>query len=199
MKNLLSLIDEYGIYFVEPVNRLATLYFLKGKFLTSYKLCQLVLWIKPYHVGALSGIIQVCLGMKEPASALVNAWAKRLPDTLNSLSTSDGNSFSISSFFMVSIVSFSSIFPAVDKKDVATSELRDWWVDAAVAIAEERLRESDRRTEDFFGKSETYNSQDAAFPFVNDNIWDSGVSEGGGDGDGDGDDVDGGIEGPAWQ
>merc|ERR1712151_235577 len=40
---LLKLIDEYGVYFTEPMNRLATLYHLQGRLGESYKLCQIIL------------------------------------------------------------------------------------------------------------------------------------------------------------
>jgi len=75
---LLQLTNDYGIYFVEPVNRLATLYFLQGKFQESYKLCQIILKLKPWHFGALSGIVQVCIRNDDLNAA--RAWAgKGLP------------------------------------------------------------------------------------------------------------------------
>mmetsp|Transcript_32252 Transcript_32252/g.78438 ORF Transcript_32252/g.78438 Transcript_32252/m.78438 type:complete len:332 (-) Transcript_32252:186-1181(-) len=60
---LREIIDEYGIFFVEPLNRLATLYYLQSKYEESYRLCLVILKIKPWHFGALSGIVQVCIGM----------------------------------------------------------------------------------------------------------------------------------------
>lgn len=55
---LVGLVEEFGIYFVEPLNRLATLYFLRGRLEESYKLCRVILKIKPWHFGAASGIVQ---------------------------------------------------------------------------------------------------------------------------------------------
>jgi hypothetical protein len=126
-QNLIQLIDEYGIYFVEPVNRLATLYFLQGKLPVSYKLCQLILSIKPYHIGALSGIVQVCINLRDPNEA--REWAKkRLP----SLGVGD------------------------QQQQELESPRRIEWVDWAVVTAKEQLDEAERRTQkDFFGKPDT--------------------------------------------
>jgi hypothetical protein len=126
-RNLIQLIDEYGIYFVEPVNRLATLYFLQGKLPVSYKLCQLILSIKPYHIGALSGIVQVCINLRDPNEA--REWAKkRLP----SLGAGD------------------------QQQQELESPRRIEWVEWAVVTAKEQLDESERRTQkDFFGAPDT--------------------------------------------
>jgi hypothetical protein len=126
-QNLIQLIDEYGIYFVEPVNRLATLYFLQGKLPVSYRLCQLILSIKPYHIGALSGIVQVCIHLRDPNEA--REWAKkRLP----SLGAGD------------------------QQQQQLESPRRIEWVEWAVVTAKERLDEAERRTqEDFFGSPDT--------------------------------------------
>jgi len=75
---LVTLIDHYGLYFVEPVNRLATLFYLQGRYIESYRLCRVVLTIKPWHFGAVSGIVQVCLAMGNKKNAIY--WAdRRLP------------------------------------------------------------------------------------------------------------------------
>jgi len=80
-QSLRELIDEYGVYFVEPLNRLATLYFLQNKFDESYKVCLLILQVKPWHFGALAGIVQVCIGRGDIDGA--RHWAtKRLPNLL---------------------------------------------------------------------------------------------------------------------
>merc|ERR1719203_315785 len=52
---------------VEPANRLATLYFIMGRFGESKKWCERILKARPWHVGALSGVVMVCmkLGDKE--------------------------------------------------------------------------------------------------------------------------------------
>ena len=70
------------MYFVEAVNRLATLYFLQGRFDDSYNLCRVVLHLKPYHIGALSGIVQVCIGRGDREEA--RFWAQRRLPTLAS-------------------------------------------------------------------------------------------------------------------
>lgn len=77
--SLKLLVNEYSIYFVEPINRLATLYYLQGRMEASYHLCRLILLhLKPWHFGALSGIVQVCLALGNRDEA--RYWAtKRLP------------------------------------------------------------------------------------------------------------------------
>ena len=136
-KNLLQLVDEYGIYFVEPVNRLATLYYLQGKLDVSYKLCQIILSSKPYHIGALSGIVQVALGLRDPVAA--RDWAvKRLPSYVPGPIVDKDNN-------------------PIDEEEQPESPRRVEWVERAVATAKERLDQAERRTQDdFFGKPETY-------------------------------------------
>jgi len=75
---LLSLIEEHGIHWAEPVNRLATLYYMQGRIDEARALCELVLETKPWHFGALSGIVMVCTAQSDAAGA--RFWAeKRLP------------------------------------------------------------------------------------------------------------------------
>ena len=75
---LAALIEEYGVYWAEPVNRLATLYFIQGRFEDSETLCQIVLAVKPWHFGALSGIVMVYESLRESQKA--RQWAaRRLP------------------------------------------------------------------------------------------------------------------------
>mmetsp|Transcript_1716 Transcript_1716/g.3130 ORF Transcript_1716/g.3130 Transcript_1716/m.3130 type:complete len:385 (+) Transcript_1716:312-1466(+) len=75
---ILTLIEEHGIYWAEPVNRLATLYYMLGRYVESKALCELVLEIKPWHFGALSGIVMVCTAMNDASGA--RFWAEnRLP------------------------------------------------------------------------------------------------------------------------
>jgi tetratricopeptide (TPR) repeat protein len=75
---ILSLIEEHGIYWAEPVNRLATLYYMLGRYQESKALCELVLEIKPWHFGALSGIVMVCTAMNDASGA--RYWVEnRLP------------------------------------------------------------------------------------------------------------------------
>lgn len=72
---LCQLIQKHGPYFTEPLNRLATLYYLQGRYDASYTLCRLVLHNKPWHVGALSGMVMVCLARNDRLDA--TSWAKR--------------------------------------------------------------------------------------------------------------------------
>jgi hypothetical protein len=73
-----AMMDEYDLHFCEPVNRLATLYFMQGRYEESKTLCEIVLKQKPWHFGALSGIVMVCVGLQDHAGA--RKWAaRRLP------------------------------------------------------------------------------------------------------------------------
>lgn len=135
-KVLREIIDEYGIYFVEPLNRLATLYFLQSKFEESYKLCLVILKVKPWHFGALSGIVQVCIGMGDRDGA--RDWAiKRLPN----------------------IVAGDSFPPFAT--DGPQNPRRKEWVDEQVAFAEKQLKNIERETKRSFGKPDSYASDEA--------------------------------------
>jgi len=73
-----KLIAEHGIYWAEPINRLATLLYRQGRYEESKACCELVLAVKPWHFGALSGIVMVCAGMNDSVNAKI--WAdRRLP------------------------------------------------------------------------------------------------------------------------
>lgn len=75
---LRSLVSKHGVHWAEPLNRLATLYYLQKRYKQSRALCELVLSIKPWHFGALSGIVMVCAEMNDLQGA--TAWAAlRLP------------------------------------------------------------------------------------------------------------------------
>jgi hypothetical protein len=139
-RKLTALIEEYGIYFVEPINRLATLYYLQGRFEDSYKLCQVVIQVKPWHFGALSGIVQVCIGMGDRNAA--RAWAeRRLPNSVTGTS-----------------------FPPF-AEDGPINPRRTEWVEKAVATAKEMLKTSETNTQkSFFGKPEDYYSRKASDP-----------------------------------
>ena len=129
---LVQLIDDFGFYFVEPLNRLATLYFLQGKFQDSYKLCQIILKLKPWHFGALAGIVQVCLGMEDRNAARV--WAeKRLPNIVTETSFSP----------------FSAEAQPVNPR-------RTEWVEEAVEKAKEMLKQAEKTTKQSLGKPEEY-------------------------------------------
>jgi tetratricopeptide (TPR) repeat protein len=75
---LRDLIQEYGVYWVEPVNRLATLYYMQGRLDEAETLCQIVLAVKPWHFGALSGIVMVYAAQADSENARLWA-ASRLP------------------------------------------------------------------------------------------------------------------------
>jgi len=75
---LRSLIEKHSVSWAEPLNRLATLAYLQGKMDESEALCKMVLAVKPWHFGALSGIVLVYVGMNDSQSAF--SWAnRRLP------------------------------------------------------------------------------------------------------------------------
>lgn len=66
----------------EPVNRLATLKYLQGKYEDSAELCETVIDLKPHHFGALSGIV-MC-HMKRGDLQQAHLWAQRqLPSDQN--------------------------------------------------------------------------------------------------------------------
>jgi len=75
---LRRLIQTHGVYWAEPLNRLATLYYIQGRWEEAETLCQMVLAVKPWHFGALSGIVMVYAALHEPVKA--RQWAaRRLP------------------------------------------------------------------------------------------------------------------------
>jgi len=84
---LLKIIQEHGIHWAEPLNRLSILYYMQGRFEESRECCETVLSVKPWHFGALSGVVLVCASMGDIDSA--KQWAtRRLPilrpdDTIN--------------------------------------------------------------------------------------------------------------------
>lgn len=79
---LWSLIRQYGVHWAEPVNRLATLKYMQGRLEESKTLCEVVLQTKPWHFGALSGIVLVCTAMNDATGARM--WAdRRLPPFLS--------------------------------------------------------------------------------------------------------------------
>lgn len=75
---LRGLVEMYGAHWAEPLNRLATLYYLKGRLEEAETLCKMVLAVKPWHFGALSGIVLVYAGLRDSEQARLWA-AKRLP------------------------------------------------------------------------------------------------------------------------
>jgi len=75
---LRRLIEEYGVHFAEPLNRLATIYYLQGRMEEALTLNKMVLAVKPWHFGALSHIVMVYAALGDNQSA--RQWAAfRLP------------------------------------------------------------------------------------------------------------------------
>mmetsp|Transcript_8043 Transcript_8043/g.17442 ORF Transcript_8043/g.17442 Transcript_8043/m.17442 type:complete len:360 (+) Transcript_8043:266-1345(+) len=63
--------DGYNLSnWVEPANRLATLLYLMGRFGESKQWCERILSAKPWHIGALSGVVMVCMKMGDEESVL---------------------------------------------------------------------------------------------------------------------------------
>ena len=135
---LFKLLEDYGIYWVEPLNRLATLYFRQGRLEESYHMCQCVLHLKPWHLGALDGIVEICrlMGNRDEA----RSWAeRRLPNLVASTS-----------------------FPPFITDGPANPE-RARWVHAAIQEAQEALSRLEYQTQrDFLGKAEEYYTQSPA-------------------------------------
>ncbi|CAB9505020.1 repeat-containing protein [Seminavis robusta] len=75
---LRDLIEEHGVYWVEPVNHLATLYYMQGRVDAAETLCQIVLAVKPWHFGALSSIVMIYAAQANSEKARLWA-ASRLP------------------------------------------------------------------------------------------------------------------------
>jgi hypothetical protein len=84
-----SLIQTHGIHWAEPVNKLATLYYMTGQYEKSKELCLLVLQVKPWHFGALSGIVLVCIAMNDVTGA--RFWADRRLPPIVPIDTSGGD------------------------------------------------------------------------------------------------------------
>lgn len=75
---LSELLHEFGVYWVEPCNYLATLYYIQGKWNAAERMCRLVLEMKPWHFGALSRIVLIHAALHDTESARRCA-AARLP------------------------------------------------------------------------------------------------------------------------
>lgn len=75
---LLSLIGTHGIHWVEPIHRLATLYYMQGRYEDAGDLLSIVLEVKPWHFDALSSMMLVCTITKQASGARI--WShRRLP------------------------------------------------------------------------------------------------------------------------
>jgi hypothetical protein len=118
---LKQLVAEEGVAFVEAVNRLATLFFLQGRYTESKQMCEVVLAVKPWHFGALSGIVMVCKGLKDTPDMM--AWASRRMPPLQV----DNR--------------LAEIFQMPTRKE---------WVDKMVAEAQTRLEQAEQEVKDSF-------------------------------------------------
>jgi hypothetical protein len=145
-----------GIHFVEAANCLATLYYLQGFLEDSYKLCRVVLHLKPWHVGALSGIVKVCFALGRPDEARM--WAQRRLPTVSSQSssatsssttdgTSDNNKKGAAGGGSPS---------ARERVVVPDFPRRIEWCDRAVADARAMLNKAERSTVERLGRPEEY-------------------------------------------
>jgi len=56
--------DDVRVW-TEPANRLATLLFLMGRHEESKTWCERILESKPWHTGALSGVVMVCMKLND--------------------------------------------------------------------------------------------------------------------------------------
>jgi len=116
-QTLLTLVEDHGIHWAEPVNRLATLYYMLQEYEESRALCEIVLDTKPWHFGALSGIVLVCTAMNDASGA--KEWASQcLPPLFNSERGNFANG------------------PNVH------NERRSAWTEEALARAEESMKEA---------------------------------------------------------
>lgn len=130
-KMLKQMIQEYGVYWVEPINRLATLLYMDGRLEESYQLCLVILHLRPYHFGALSGIVAVSIGLNKREQA--RRWAeKRLPSRVASSS-----------------------FPPFSENGPSNPR-RIEWVRNAVKEAQEALSRLDYQTKKDLGRPEDY-------------------------------------------
>ena len=130
MKRRKDLIADHGPYFCEPINRLAKLYSKQGKHSDADALCRIVLHVKPWHIGALCGIVNGALEREDLEMALY--WdARRMP----TLSNNNNNN------------------TATHRRHRPT---RAAWVDLAVEQAQQALQRAEERTTRFLGKPEEY-------------------------------------------
>eukprot|EP00970_Alexandrium_tamarense_P010296 scaffold2067_cov158-Alexandrium_tamarense.AAC.2 len=60
---------------IEPANRLATLLYMMGRLDESKKWCEEILKAKPWHIGALSGVVMVCMKLNDEEGVI--KWASK--------------------------------------------------------------------------------------------------------------------------
>jgi hypothetical protein len=76
--SFLDLIHEHGPHWVEPLHRLAMLYYLQGRLDEARELEEFVLQNKPWHIGSLSNYVRIAESQHDTNTALKWA-ARRLP------------------------------------------------------------------------------------------------------------------------
>ena len=59
-------------YWAEPINKIATIQFLKGDYFSSIDYIKLTLSLEPRHFGAISGLTQINIALKKYDKALKN-------------------------------------------------------------------------------------------------------------------------------
>ena len=70
-----KIIKDHGTSWLEPIYRLASLLHKQDRLKESKTLYETVLYLKPWHFGALSDIVLVCNGMNDAVNA--NIWNSR--------------------------------------------------------------------------------------------------------------------------
>ncbi len=77
-RELRKIIQDNGVYWVEPIHRLATLMILQKRWMEAEKMLLIVLAVKPWHMGALSKIVMTYAALQDNQRA--TEWAaRRLP------------------------------------------------------------------------------------------------------------------------
>jgi hypothetical protein len=77
-KILVTIINQYGFFWVEPIHKLATLYYVQGHLTAAKVLFQIVLYIKPWHIGSISTLVKTYSDLDDHDSATILA-SRRLP------------------------------------------------------------------------------------------------------------------------
>jgi len=81
---LRQLMDEYGIHWAEPVSRLASLLYYKGKSLESQQWCEIALAVKPWHFEVAHTMVLNSLRQDDMPAAV--RWQRRVLPPLNAAS-----------------------------------------------------------------------------------------------------------------
>jgi len=132
-KILLDILQEHGVYWAEPWNRLAAVYVQQNRLQEAYQLYQCVLYLKPWHFLALDGIVEIFLEQGNMEEA--RKWAaKRMPR----LPPSRGAA-------------------AATNETTLMNDQRKEWIDQMLLRAQDALSDQEYRTRnDFLGSPEHY-------------------------------------------